>query len=537
VQKLHYIILLSLLLIILQYSLCNAQTKKIDSLKVALSNSRDDTCKIQILNSLAWQLREVKVDTSIFLCDQAIRLSETLKSSTDAAFVKAAKNAMVVSYGSMGLCYTFKSDYAQSLAFYFKALKIAEDLADKNKIATQLLNIGNAYFNQSKFPEALEYYFFNLKTREELGQKNKIGTPLGNIGIVYRNQGNYEKALTYFVKALKIEEEYGNKKGIARNMGNIGNAYSAMADKFSTIGDTARANLYYTKALDNYFNTVKMAKEFENKGILSTTLLNIANIYSDQANYAPKKRNAEFIKERRSKALETYFEALKMTENIGDKGEITTILSHIGSLYTERGKYSEACKYLNRALAMSTEIGALNEQKFNYLYLSTLYELSSVNLPDTIGGKILNMEEMSLRSLYYFKMYKTLRDTIFSEENKKELVRKEMNFDFEKKQAATKAEQEKKDIIAGEELKLKENQRNYFIAGFAFVAILALFILKSYRQKQKDNFIITEQKKMVEEKQKEILDSIYYAKKIQSASLPNEKYITKNLIRLTKNFK
>jgi hypothetical protein len=37
---------------------------------------------------------------------------------------------------------------------------------------------------------------------------------------------------------------------------------------------------------------------------------------------------------------------------------------------------------------------------------------------------------------------------------------------------------------------------------------------------------------MVDEKQKEILDSIHYAKRIQTALLPNEKYIDKTLTQL-----
>jgi hypothetical protein len=38
----------------------------------------------------------------------------------------------------------------------------------------------------------------------------------------------------------------------------------------------------------------------------------------------------------------------------------------------------------------------------------------------------------------------------------------------------------------------------------------------------------------IEEKQKEIIDSIQYAKRIQSAMMPMEKYIDKNLKRLKK---
>ena len=83
--------------------------------------------------------------------------------------------------------------------------------------------------------------------------------------------------------------------------------------------------------------------------------------------------------------------------------------------------------------------------------------------------------------------------------------------------------------LAKEELGQKEKERNYFIAGFALVLLLAGFIFRGYRQKQKANEIISRQKLVVEEKQKEILDSIHYAKRIQQSLLPSEKYIERQL--------
>ena len=47
--------------------------------------------------------------------------------------------------------------------------------------------------------------------------------------------------------------------------------------------------------------------------------------------------------------------------------------------------------------------------------------------------------------------------------------------------------------------------------------------------------MIEKQKEMVEEKQKEILDSIHYAKRIQRALLPTEKYFEKNIKNLKKD--
>ena len=49
---------------------------------------------------------------------------------------------------------------------------------------------------------------------------------------------------------------------------------------------------------------------------------------------------------------------------------------------------------------------------------------------------------------------------------------------------------------------------------------LVLFTFIGYKQKQKANTIISHQKELVEGKNKEILDSINYAKRLQEAILP-----------------
>ena len=71
------------------------------------------------------------------------------------------------------------------------------------------------------------------------------------------------------------------------------------------------------------------------------------------------------------------------------------------------------------------------------------------------------------------------------------------------------------------------------------MVMFSIFIFRSYRAKQKinkellvKNEIIAEQKHEVEEKQKEILDSIRYAKRIQMSLLASDKYITRSIERL-----
>ena len=91
-------------------------------------------------------------------------------------------------------------------------------------------------------------------------------------------------------------------------------------------------------------------------------------------------------------------------------------------------------------------------------------------------------------------------------------------------------------------IEAKNKQRNLFIFSALVLGLLLVISVRSYLQKRKvnellsaNNKLINEQKMLVEEKQKEILDSIQYAKKIQTSQLANDTYIAKTLDRLMKN--
>ena len=75
------------------------------------------------------------------------------------------------------------------------------------------------------------------------------------------------------------------------------------------------------------------------------------------------------------------------------------------------------------------------------------------------------------------------------------------------------------------------------IGPFRYLAIIPL-VLNAYlisefvRAKQKAEKQLSDQKQMIEEKQKEILDSIRYAKRIQKNHMPTDKHFEKEIRRL-----
>ena len=94
----------------------------------------------------------------------------------------------------------------------------------------------------------------------------------------------------------------------------------------------------------------------------------------------------------------------------------------------------------------------------------------------------------------------------------------------------------------------KQKSINNFIIGIIILVLLiAVFLVIAYKDKRKANSLLQLQKQEIEnqkeivdqaytelhEKNKEILDSIHYAQRIQKALLTSEKYIERNLNKLS----
>jgi serine phosphatase RsbU (regulator of sigma subunit)/Tfp pilus assembly protein PilF len=452
-----------------------AQKNKTDSLFLVLKTTQNDTTRINTLNTLAWELKSNNPDTAILLSTSALELAQKNK------WQKGEGN----SCQKLGVFNWLKSNYAVALDYYFKALKIRESIDDKIGISKTVGNIGIIYYNQGNYPKALEYYFKALKMDEELGDKNGIKADFENIGLVYDNQGDYSKSLDYHFKALKLNNEMGDKYGVANSLGNMAIIYNEQKD--------------YPKALEYYFKALKIGEELGDENLIYKQLGNIGILYFGQKDYHT--------------ALYYHFKVVKIAEELEDKNGIAAMMSNIGFIYIYFKKYKLAEDYLLKALVLSEKIKALDQASLIELHLTDLY--TQTNQP--------------AKAFEHYKKYIAAKDSIFNEENTKKIVRSEMNFNFQKKEAMATAEQEKKDAIALQE-KQKQRVITYAISmGLFLVLLLAVFIFRGYKQKQKANFLLTDKNKIIEEKNKEITDSINYAKRIQQAKLPKKEEIYAHL--------
>lgn len=82
---------------------------------------------------------------------------------------------------------------------------------------------------------------------------------------------------------------------------------------------------------------------------------------------------------------------------------------------------------------------------------------------------------------------------------------------------------------ADETIQKTGNRLNMLMAGLAIVVVFAFILYRGYLQKKKSNREITQQKEIIEQKNTEIVDSINYAKRIQTAMLPSLEEIRRHL--------
>lgn len=75
----------------------------------------------------------------------------------------------------------------------------------------------------------------------------------------------------------------------------------------------------------------------------------------------------------------------------------------------------------------------------------------------------------------------------------------------------------------------KQAHRNIYLLVTALIVIIALISIRLLVMNKRTNKLLKERNALIEGKNKNITDSINYAKRIQQSLLPTEKYIQKKL--------
>jgi len=468
------------------------------------------------------------------------------------------QQGIALCYNNIGAINVAQGRYAEALESYQKALTIRERIGDQQGIADCYNNIGNIHYAQGRYAEALESYQKALTIRERIGDQQGIANCYNNIGNIHHAQGRYAEALEAYQKALTIQERIGDQQGIANCYNNIGAIHHAqgryaealesyqkaltirertgdqqgIATSYNNIGLIHHAQGRYAEALESYQKALTIRERIGDQRGVAILCNNIGNIHRVQGRYA--------------EALESYQKALTIRERIGDQRGVAILCNNIGSIHRVQGRYTKALEAFQKALAIAQSLGLQD-------YLDDIY----LNLAQTDSALAASGQNHLWKSAYlHHRLYAAYKDSVRNEASIRKQAQLESQYEYEKKTALLKAEQEKERALATAQLRQRETQRNLSLLalGIALIGLITFAILYRKIRQQRDlirkqsdeiqqknlaleqynaelkstnqaleesNRIIQQQAETLLEKNEEILDSIRYAERIQRAILPS----------------
>lgn len=427
---------------------------------------------------------------SQFACAQTREIDSLKRLVT----IEKNDSLLAFNYSRIGqkLCYI----NTDSSIFYTDISKgIATNKNIKSILSYCYNNYGVIDYLQGNYTIALKKYFEGLKYVKQ----NSIihGILLNNIGMSYAELQDGKKALEYYKKTLAAKKIMGDSSRLASTYINIGNSNV-------DINRHDEAKRFFDTALI-------LAQKFNDVVTKADAFGNIGNYYFRVGNFSEAEKNCR--------------EALKIKNSISDTYGYATSLSDLSAMLMASRKGNEAEPVLMEAEKMALDNKFVDLLLPIYRNLSELYQSRSDYK----------------KALFYLSKSMGIKDTILADGKLREAAIKENQYSFEMiqlKDSLENANRTKETKLIHDKEMFK--QRTYTYGGIiAFICMLlvALFIFKALNEKKRSHVIISQQKQevelqkhIIEVHQKETIDSINYAKRIQYALLANDDLLKTNLL-------
>lgn len=399
-------------------------------------------------------------------------------------------------YNELGTVYSRLGNYNMASLYYDTTLSLAASV-DSNRYARLLGNVGNFHIRAGELEKALKFHLkskaLKLKLRDEQGAISNCHS----IATIYKNLKQPELGLKYAREGLQIV--LSSEKPNPRYLHGF---YSALAALYRTMNRFDSAHYYYDKCLE--INTPPTIRGQLYNSIATT--------------YVYEGKSEE--------ALKFFKKSLAIAEELHNIIGISTNEQQIGQVLYDLGRYKEALAHVQNSITYF-------EQTNSKLMLMDAYS-TLANIYRKLGR---NDEAFD-----YLIKHNEIKDSTYGVQMQEQIAKMQAEFDLEKKEQENKllVKQQEADqlSIKKKNLEIKKQQdRNMFMtAGGIMLVLLLGGSLYAYRKSKQANNIIKQQKTevetqrdLVEEKNKEITDSINYAKRIQAAILPPENTIKEAL--------
>ena len=425
-----------------------------------LTNLGDELLLHQVLYNLGVvQLGVGMYDESIFNLEKVERHQANIADTL----------SQIVTLGRLANAYERKGEYAKSIAISEKGLGLARIKDEPLRSAISLNNMGIVYRKTGKTKLSLDCYYRALTYAKEGNHLAFQANFLENIGNVHSNRGEYVQALASYMKALRMFEEIGDESSVISVGYNAGLVY--------------KLNKEYDKALNFYFKALKYdIANLDTLGIINAHH-NLGSAYLEKGDLIKAKKYL----------MASYnllqISQLKCLDGIG---------ALLGKLYYQKEQYDSAKHFL------SMELQSIDSCKTDAKYPETAYLMGLVYLEYGKQTLALHFFTKSLytaqnseysrvvadasfalyqeykkmenapRALEYLEIFQKTTDSLFNQENTRNMAWLEANYEMEK--IADSLQLEKENEAEVFESKIAEEQKKQAILFIASLAVLLILI-------------------------------------------------------------
>ena len=459
-----------------------AQVPLTDSLENLVANKQTpDTTRVFALCNIARDIKGSNPNKAILKAKEATLLSRQI------TFLHGEALSLI----NTGEIYYEMGKHKEALEYWFQSIAVYKQMSVSEKAQEKALGLhgltDNLIFISRLYCEIGELKNFEkhvAEAKEIMKNNPNEYSRLGWIGIewagCYYGNEKYDEAEKLYNDALESFRKVNDQYGTANTLANIGMLQNKR-------GNTDYALLSLNRSLELY----KKANSIDGQAWVNNI---IGNIYNDA-------NKLDLAKKYFKEALENSIQCNSIDFQINS-------LINLGAVHQKMDKATESINYWQKAHAL-----ALKYSKPSYLLTTSRY----------LSG-YLEQKGDSKNALKYLRQMIAIKDSLNSSENMKAIGKLESQYDFDKEQAiqASLHEQElstQKAVAVAE-----QKQQNIILIsvtiGLIIFLVFSVFLYSRFRITNKQKHLIAQQKELVMEKNKEILDSIKYAKRIQAAVLP-----------------
>lgn len=274
-------------------------------------------------------------------------------------------------------------DIRKTLQLSEECLQLSETSSYTVGIAYSLRNIAFVYQQLARYDESCKKAYRALDLFESLGDQKGEASVLNTLGINYYRLGDYENSILVHQKALNKREEVQDLQGVGASYINLGNVYSGLKDynnslRYFNRGLEIVTDPFAKAAIINNIGTVNiLKKDFAEAEKLFNESIRIKIDISDDRGLAVSYSNLAdcYLNLGNYKEAEEYqLLSLKLhQQTVNPSGEALCFLG-LGKVYKETGQFNEAVKVLEKALQIYDDLQLRDDQIDVFDTLAAVYQ-------------------------------------------------------------------------------------------------------------------------------------------------------------------